>query len=401
MCRGSGVKKKIVIVGNGFASLFFIQYFLAMPVAPLLTSWMWRRLFSRYDITVIGTGSFIYFPAIPEFITGKKNTQSVTIDIRPFLKRRNIRFIEGKVTDIRDGGRSIVVDGATYHNDALFLGIGPAFLEDDIPGTREHTFSPCRGPDDMEAFMRELDAMERGSLYLGFKINKRDGFVAGRGGQMYECASLLDFVLKERGVRDNVEIHLFSPDISPGETGAITDRLQERGIILDYGYEPAEFVAGGMRDPDGTLRKADLILYSPGITGSRLVQESCLPVTAGGQIDVDKFGQVRGLNRVFAAGDCAAHDNPPPWVPHQAHMAQLRSQAAAGNLRAVLKDEKPRHTYRHELSCILNMENDAMWLHMADDNKPPFWNLFPRRSKKLISLKNLFEKLYLFYLRYL
>jgi len=40
-------------------------------------------------------------------------------------------------------------------------------------------------------------------------------------------------------------------------------------------------------------------------------------------------------------------------------------------------------------------------LHMASDNKPPFWNLFPRHSKKLIGVKNMFEKLYLFYLRYL
>lgn len=395
------MKKTIIIAGNGFASLFFIQYFLAIPVFPVAIGWLVRRFFSRYEITLIGNGDFVYFPAIPEFITGKKNKRSVTVDIRPFLKRRNIRFIKGRVTDIRDGGRSIIVDGATYHNDVLFLGIGPSFMEDDIPGTREYTFSPCRGPDDMEAFMHKLDRMERGIIYLGFKINKRDGFVAGRGGQMYECACLLDFALKRRGVRDSFEIHFFSPDLSPGETGAITDRLRERGIILDYGYEPAEFLAGGMRDQDGSLRKADLVLYSPGITGSVLVQESCLPVTAGGQIDVDEFGRVKGLHHVFASGDCASYANPPPWVPHQAHMAQLRSQASATNLHAALRGAPPTRTYRHELSCILNMENDAMWLHIADDNKPPFWGLFPRRSRKLIALKNLFERLYLLYLRYL
>lgn len=61
---------------------------------------------SRYDITVIGNGDFIYFPAIPEFVTGKKCKQDIVIDIRPFLKRRNIRFVEGQVTDIRDGGRA-------------------------------------------------------------------------------------------------------------------------------------------------------------------------------------------------------------------------------------------------------------------------------------------------------
>jgi sulfide:quinone oxidoreductase len=116
---------------------------------------------------------------------------------------------------------------------------------------------------------------------------------------------------------------------------------------------------------------------------------------------VDKYGQARGLNNVFAAGDCASHESPPPWVPHQAHMAQLRSQAAAKNMKAVLNGESPKNTYRYELSCILNMGDDAMWLHRAADDKPPFWNIFPRRSAGLIRLKNTLEGLYLFYLRHL
>lgn len=393
------MKKKIHIIGNGFASLFFIQYFLFLPAFPFF-AWFFRRLYSRYDITVIGNGSFIYFPAIPEFIVGKKRKKDIIIDIRPFLKRRNIQFIDALVTDIQDGGRTVITDNGTYKNDALFLGIGPAFLKDDIPGTREHTLSPCDGPDSMEMFVRKLESLDSGIIYLGFKINKLDGFVSGRAGQMYECACLLDYALKERAVRDKFEIHFFSSNLSQDDKGMITDRLQERGIILDYSYEPAEFVAGGMLDEEGTFRKADLVLFSPGITGSDLVKNSCLSVSRGGQIDTDKYGQVKGLNKVFAAGDCASHEDPPPWVPHQAHMAQLRSQAAAANMKAVLNGKQSESTYRYELSCIMNMENDAIWLHMANDGKPPLWNIFPRRSKKLIGVKNMFEKMYLFYLKY-
>ena len=394
------MKKKILIIGNGFASLFLIQYFLLLPVFPFFFGFL-RRLYNRYEITVIGNGQFIYFPGIPEFITGKKNKQKITLDIRPFLRRRNIHFIDDIVTDIQDGGRTVVTQKNSYKNDVLFVGIGPAFLTDDIPGTAEHTYSPCKGPDEMEVFVNKLEQMQQGIIYLGFKINKADGFVAGRAGQMYESAGLLDHRLKEKGIRDKFEIHFFSSNIAPDEKGAITDRLTERNIILDYGFEPAEFVEGGMLDNAGNFRKADLVLFSPGITGSALVKNSCLPVTKGGQIDVDKFGQVKGLQNVFASGDCASHENPPPWVPHQAHMAQLRSQAAAKNIKATLSGKPASHTYRHELSCIMNLENDAMWLHMSNDNKPPFWNIFPRRSKNLIAVKNIFEKLYLVYLKYL
>ncbi|HED18411.1 MAG TPA: NAD(P)/FAD-dependent oxidoreductase, partial [Gammaproteobacteria bacterium] len=71
------MKKKIVIVGNGFASLFFIGYFLSLPVFPVFAFFL-RRFYARYDITVIGNGRFIYFPAIPEFIIGKKTKIGIT-----------------------------------------------------------------------------------------------------------------------------------------------------------------------------------------------------------------------------------------------------------------------------------------------------------------------------------
>jgi len=394
------MKKKIVIIGNGFASLFLIQYFLLSPVFPFFAGFF-RRIYSKYDITLIGNGEFIYFPAIPEFIIGKKSKQGITINIRPFLQRRHIHFIDAMVTDIQDGGRTVITPNGSYKNDMLFVGIGPAFLKNDIPGTSEHTLSPCDGPGSMDVFVKKLNALDGGIIYLGFKINKKDGFVSGRAGQMYECACLLDYALKERGVRDKFELHFFSSDLSADDTGMITTKLQERGVILNYGYEPAEFVEGGMLDADGSFRPANLVLFSPGITGSELVEKSCLPVSSGGQVDVDKYGQVKGLSHVFAAGDCASHEDPPPWVPHQAHMAQLRSEAAAKNMKMLFKGKIPQHSYRFELSCILNMENDAIWLHAASDEKPPFWNIFPKQSKKLVRVKDFFESVYLFYLKYL
>ena len=290
------MKKRIVIIGNGFASLFFLGAFLKPLFFPFFTFFL-RRIYSRYDITLIGNGKFIYFPSIPEFLVGKKTKQGITTNIRPYLWRRNVHFVDDTVVDIQDSGRTVVTRNGRYSNEALFIGTGPGFMADDIPGTRDYTLSPCSGPDEMEAFMQKLEGLREGVIYVGFKLNKQDGFVAGRGGQMYECACLLDYALKEKGIRDKFEIHLFSPNVPVGDSGAITDRLQERGIVLDYGYEPAEFVEGGMRDADGSFRKADLILFTPGITAPEWARQSCLPISAGGHIDVDRYGRVVGLER--------------------------------------------------------------------------------------------------------
>ncbi len=401
MDTSAAAKESVTVVGSGFASLFFLMYLLDWRFVPTVGARLSRRR-SRMDVTLIGPGHFIYFPAIPEFLTGKRTRSDITVDIRPFLRRRGIRFVEDQVAEISDGGRTVrTATGASYHNDTLFLGTGPTFRKDDIAGTREFTYSPCYGPGDMERFSGRVDSLSRGVIYIGFKINKEDGFVAGRTGPMYECACLLDFALRKRGVRDDFEIHFFSPDRAAGEKGVLTDRLVERGIIMDDGYGPAAFVEGGMVDPDGRFRPADAILYSPPMTGPAFTRASALPVTKGGHIAVDRYGQVPGLAKVFAAGDCAGHEAPPPWVPHQAHMAQLRAQAAAANVRAILRGASPSHRYRHELSCILDMENDGLWMHRSEDGRPPFWNLFPRRSRQLVRVKSAFEKAFLFYLRHL
>lgn len=95
----------------------------------------------------------------------------------------------------------------------------------------------------------------------------------------------------------------FSPDRRPGDKGPLTDRLVERGVILGDGYAPRAFVDGGLVDQDGTFQKADLVLYSPPMTGPPLLKvSSCLPASVGGHIAVDKYGQVKGLDQVYAGG---------------------------------------------------------------------------------------------------
>ncbi|MHB1939064.1 MAG: hypothetical protein ACYCOR_21215, partial [Acidobacteriaceae bacterium] len=173
-------RQDIVIVGNGFASLFFIMYFLGSPVFPPFSRFI-RRI-RRRTITLIGDGRFVYVPSIPEFLVGKRTIADVTVDLAPFLRRRDIRLVEDRMTGLADQGRTVITSRATYANDAVFIGTGPSFLKDEIPGTQEHTYSPCYGPEDMERFVRRVEDLNEGVIYIGFAINRRDGFVAGRTG---------------------------------------------------------------------------------------------------------------------------------------------------------------------------------------------------------------------------
>lgn len=80
------MKQKVTIVGNGFASLFFIGAFLGLSFFPFSTFFL-RRVYSNYDITVIGDGHFIYCPSIPEFILGKKTGEGINHHLLGCLTR--------------------------------------------------------------------------------------------------------------------------------------------------------------------------------------------------------------------------------------------------------------------------------------------------------------------------
>lgn len=103
----SVMKKRIVIIiGNDFVSLFFIGYFLSLPIFSLFAFFL-RRISSHYDIVLAG----------------------------------NSRFVDYQSIDVPDEGRAVVPPRGANTNDALFICTGPAFRRNDIPDT---VFHPVR-----------------------------------------------------------------------------------------------------------------------------------------------------------------------------------------------------------------------------------------------------------------
>jgi sulfide:quinone oxidoreductase len=85
---------------------------------------------------------------------------------------------------------------------------------------------------------------------------------------------------------------------SPGEKGAITDRFLERGIILDDGYDPAEFLDGGIIDKDGAFRKVDFV-------SGLLWEQVDLTRKMGGWESVEMVRRYAHLAPEHLAGDSA------------------------------------------------------------------------------------------------
>jgi sulfide:quinone oxidoreductase len=102
----------------------------------------------------------------------------------------------------------------------------------------------------------------------------------------------------------------------------------------------------------GELR-ADLVVFTPALTGPSWLGASPLPRSPGDFLVADETCAVPGFERVFVAGDAGSFPGP-SWSPKLAHMAQAQAGVAAANLHAVLDGQDPALRLDHELACVID-----------------------------------------------
>jgi len=122
---------------------------------------------------------------------------------------------------------------------------------------------------------------------------------------IYELALMTAVYLAEREL-ERVDITLVTPEEEPlqlfGRAGseAVRDLFEERGVAVQTGACPVEFVDGELHlVPEGRIA-ADRVVALPRLRGPRI---DGLPQTVEGFLPVDAHCQVHGLADVFAAGD--------------------------------------------------------------------------------------------------
>lgn len=105
--------------------------------------------------------------------------------------------------------------------------------------------------------------------------------------------------------------------------------LSERGIEVVAGARPVEFEAGRLRIVGGEDVEADAVLTLPRMEGRRI---SGIPHDDNGFVAVDEYGQVVGLERVYAAGDVSSHPfKQGAFATQQADTVAEAVAAAAGS----------------------------------------------------------------------
>jgi sulfide:quinone oxidoreductase len=231
-------------------------------------------------------------------------------------------FSLGALTGVDAGSRQAQTSaGSSVPYDVLLVACG-AVPTPAVPGAL--TF---RGPADTERIRDLLGEIVAGQA-------GRVAFVVPWGAvwslPIYELALMTAAYLAEREL-DHVELALVTPEDEPlelfGRAGseAVRELLEERGIAVQTGACPVEFVDDELRlVPEGSIA-ADRVVALPRLRGTRI---DGLPQTVEGFVPVDAHGQVHGLADVFAAGDITS------FPVKQGGIAAQQADAAAEMIAA-------------------------------------------------------------------
>lgn len=367
----------IVIIGSGFGALSAVKHL--------------RKQGCSDAITLISPKPQLFFyPSLIWVPAGLRTEADLTVPLGHYLRRQGVEHHAGSVTGLDIPNRKVFTSAGEVDYDYLVIASGGRFIKK-LPGI-EHIHIPCEGYTSVAAYSDRLWNLSGGHLAFGFAGNPNEPS-AMRGGPVFEFLFGVDTLLRKQGRRDKFTLTFFSPAAEPGKRlgeRAVENLLAEMGrrdIRTHLGHKMKGFTPTSVQTEGGEF-PSDLTLFMPGLTGPAWLEGSGLPLSPGGFVQVDDHCRVPGVERVYVAGDSGSFPGP-DWLPKQAHIADLQGAAAAKNLLSDLAGRPARHTFKHELVCIVDTLTSGILVYRSPKRSLLFKTPLFHWSKRL------FEKLYL------
>jgi NADH:ubiquinone reductase (H+-translocating) len=343
-----GEKKKIVIIGGGFAGLWAVRRLRGAPA----------------DITLIDRSNHHLFqPLLYQVATAGLAAPSIAAPLRHILRKQdNVTVLMGEVRGIDTGTRRVTVGERAVGYDYLLVASGAThayFGRDDWAG-----FAPGLKTLD-DAFLirrRILDSFERAEATSDEA--ERDACltfaVIGGGPTGVELAGTLAEIARHTLARDFRHIDprkarvllveagprvlaAFSEDLS----GKARKQLERLGVEVHVG-QPVTDIGEGYLAFGGQRIAARTILWGAGVAASALGKQLGAELDRAGRVRVASDLSLPGHPEVFVAGDLAnlqQEDGKP--VPGVAPAAKQMGTHAAQNMLARISNQ-PTRPFRYK-----------------------------------------------------
>jgi sulfide:quinone oxidoreductase len=261
------------------------------------------------------------------------------------LARRGIEVIRGKVERIDPARRAAVVNGTELTADYLVVALGAEYAPETVPGLAPagHNIYTLEGA---QALREACLGLRSGRLAvlvsaLPFKCPAAP----------YEAAMLLEADLCRRGLRNRIDVDIYTPEPGPMPTAGpeVSGALRRMIEAKDIGFHSEHVVVRvdpatrEMHFKNGTSTACDVLAYVPPHRAPAVVRESGLTGESG-WIPVDRQTLETKFPGVYAIGDVTgiplAVGKP---LPKAGVFAHHEAEVVAHNIvRAVTGRGEPR-----------------------------------------------------------
>jgi NADH dehydrogenase len=333
------MSKRILVIGAGFAGMWS-----ALGSARLLDQ-VGR---TDVEITLVAPEPALHIrPRLYE-----QNPGGMKAPLQDIFKAVGVQFVQGFVQHIDVAGQEVSVVGVgadtsrqSIGYDRLVLAAGSQLFRPQIPGLQEHAFNV-----DQVADAVELEAHIHGLINRPESAGRNTVVVAGAGFTGIETAAEMPARLREVfGENAAVQVIMvernaaLGPDLGAGPRPVITQALTELGVTWLLGSGVAAVDATGVTLESGQRIDADTVIWTAGARASELTAQIPAQRDKAGRLHVDANLKVRGLEGVFATGDCAyaATDDEGNYTMMSCQHASNLGRSAGHNVVADLLGEAP------------------------------------------------------------
>lgn len=246
---GAGEGRTVIVLGGGVGG-----------VATAIR--LRRRLSGQHRVVLVNRDAdFSFASSYLWVMSGDRRPGQVTRPLQR-LTRLGIEVAIGEVGHIDPAQRAVTVDGRVLTGDHLVVALGADWATDRIPGLADNglTFATLPGAQELGAALTRIDS-GRIVVATAAPLYKCPA-------SPYEAAFLIDAGLRERGIRNRVELAVHSAEPAPMPVAGkdAGDALRQLMASRDIDYHPGNQITSaepGKVAFAATSEAADLLVYMP------------------------------------------------------------------------------------------------------------------------------------------
>ncbi|MGJ9386034.1 FAD-dependent oxidoreductase [Salipaludibacillus neizhouensis] len=383
-------KPKIVILGAGYGGI--------MTASRLIKS----NTQQDAEITLVNKHNYHYQTTwLHEPAAGTLHHDKTRMEISSVIDLKKINFIKDSVVEIKKDEKKVILENGEVDYDYLVIGLGSEPETFGIPGVNENSFA-IRSVNSVRLLREHIE-------YMFASYNKEDEkhediltfVVAGAGFTGIEFVGELSERVPELCEEYDIDpkkVKIYSVEAAPTALPGFDEELVEyamnvlesRGVEFKINTPIKEVQDGKVLLNDGEEIKSQTIVWTTGIRGSSIIEDSGFE-TMRGRVKVEKDLRAPGYDNVFIIGDCALIINEEinrPYPP-TAQIAIQQAYTCSKNLKDLISGKEELDVFKPEIQGTVASLGGKEAIGLVGDRK--LYGGSASAMKKIIDNKYLFQ----------